>query len=119
MLWPRANEVRQRSLQSYNPYRQTRSTDPAVVRHLLLSRAIATITFNDPDWKARLVAAFEAQGTVRLVAEAGQSALFRNALVQLVAAPISVGFLQFFPAIERVERTGGRIFVTFTLREQV
>ncbi len=119
LLWPRASEVRLRSLQSYNPYRQARSTDPAVVRHLLLSRSIATITLSEPDWEVQLVAAFEAQGTVRLAAETRQSARFRNVLVQLVATPISVGVLQFFPAVERVERAGGRICVTLTLREQV
>lgn len=119
LLWPRANEVRLRSLQSYNPYRQVRSTDPAVVRHLLLTREIETIKFNDLDWEVRLAAAFEAQGTVRLVAEADQLAHFRSALVQLVATPVSVGVLQFFPAVERVERAAGRVLVTFTLREQV
>ena len=119
LLWPRANEVRLRSLQSYNPYRQARSTDPAVVRHLLLNRKITMVTFNDPGWEAQLVAAFEAQGTLCLIAEAGQSARFRIKLIQLVATPVSVGVLQFFPAIERVERAGGKIFVTLTLREQV
>ncbi|GGA00055.1 protein DpdJ [Sphingobium fuliginis] len=119
LMWPRANEVRQRVLQSYNPFRQTRSTDPAVVRHLLLCRAIATIAFGDPDWERQLATAFEAQGTARLVADAGEARLFRAALVRLSAAPVSVGVLQFFPAIERVERADGRIFATLTLREQV
>lgn len=119
LLWPRANEVRQRVLQSYNPFRQTRSTDPAVVRHLLLSHAIATIAFNDPDWEAQLATAFEGQGTARLFAEAGEARLFRVALVRLSATPVSVGVLQFFPAIERVERANGRVLVTLTLREQV
>jgi hypothetical protein len=119
LLWPRANEVRQRVLQSYNPYRQTRSTDPAVVRHLLLNRAIATIAFSDPGWETQLAAAFERQGTARLVADAGEARQFRAALVRLSATPVSVGVLQFFPAIERVERADGRILATLTLREQV
>lgn len=119
MLWPRANEVRLRALQSYNPFRESRSTDPAVVRHLLLNRTIATIIFDDPSWEEQLVAAFEAHGTARLSAGANKSAQFRNALVQLVITPVSVGVLQFFPVIGRVERADGKIFVTLTLREQV
>jgi hypothetical protein len=119
LLWPRANDVRQRVLQSYNPFRQTRSTDPAVVRHLLLSRAIATIAFSDPNWESLLANSFEAQGTVRLVADAGEAGPFRAALVRLSATPVSVGVLQFFPAIERFERANGRIFATLTLRERV
>jgi hypothetical protein len=119
LLWPRAHEIRQRALQSYNPFRQTRSTDPAVVRHLLLNRAITTIVFSDPDWETQLSSAFESQGTARLMADACEAHLFRAALVRLSATPISVGVLQFFPAIERVERADGRIFATLTLREQV
>ena len=119
LLWPRANEVRQRALQSFNPFRQARSTDPAVVRHLLLNRAIATITFGDTDWQALLIAAFEAQGTARLDCENANTASFRKALVRLAATPVSIGVLQFFPAIERVERADGRMFATLTLREQV
>lgn len=119
LLWPRSNELRQRALQSYNPFRQTRSTDPAVVRHLLLSREIATVAFSDPDWEVLLATAFEAQGTARLVVDAADSRLFRAALVRLSASPVSVGVLQFYPAIERIERVDGKIFATLTLREQV
>lgn len=119
LLWPRANEVRQRVLKSYNPFRQARSTDPAVVRCLLLSRAIATISFSDPAWEMQLAAAFESQGTARFVADAGEARQFRLALVRLSASPVSVGVLQFFPAVDRVERANGRILVTLTLREQV
>ena len=119
LLWPRANEVRKRVLQSYNPFRRARSTDPAIVRHLLLSRSIATIELSDPNWQADLNAAFDAQGSVRLAAEATQAAALRRALVTLVVTPVSIGVLQFFPTIERVDRSQGRIFVNFTLREQV
>jgi hypothetical protein len=119
LLWPRANEVRQRVLQSYNPFRQTRSIDPAVVRHLLLNRSIATIAFSDLDWETQLTKAFEARGTARLAADADKAGLFRAALVRLSATPVGVGVLQFFPAIERVERLDGKILTTLTLREQV
>jgi hypothetical protein len=119
LLWPRADEVRQRALQSYNPYRQGRSTDPAIVRHLVLDRSIATIELADPQWRLQLDAAFEARGVCRLAASAGDAAALRRTIVLLIATPVNVGVLQFFPIVERFERTGGRILVTFTLREQV
>ena len=78
-----------------------------------------TIDFSDPDWELRLATAFEEKGTARLVANASEARLFRAALVRLSASPVSVGVLQFFPAIERIERADGRIFATLTLREQV
>ncbi len=119
LLWPRATEVRQRALQSYNPYRQECSTDPAVVRHLLLSRSMVTIELADPDWHAQVNANFATQGACRLAANASEAAALRQATVLLVAVPVDVGVLQFFPVVERVERADGRILVSLTLREQV
>jgi hypothetical protein len=119
LLWPRSDEARQRALQSYNPYRQGRSTDSAVVRHLLLSRSIAMIELSDPQWHLQLDRAFEAQGACRLAASAEQAAALRRAIILLITTPIDVGVLQFFPIVEQVERAGGRILVSLTLREQV
>ncbi|PYD46395.1 protein DpdJ [Novacetimonas pomaceti] len=119
LLWPRAHEVRRRVLQSYNPYREGRPIDPAVVRNLLRTRLIITVGFNDPDWENQLIKAFREEGTARLTTDPVDSKAFRAALVRLVATPVDVGVLQFFPAIEGVERLDGRILVTFTLREQV
>lgn len=119
LLWPRANEVRKGVLQSYNPFRRSRSTDPAIVRHLLVSRSIATIELSDPGWQAELGEAFDVQGSVRLAAGASEAGALRRALVRLVVTPVSVGVLQFFPTVERVERAQGRIYVSLTLREQV
>ena len=119
LLWPRSDEVRQKALQSYSPYRQGRGTDPAVVRHLLLRQAIATIEIVEPDWRDRLNAAFAARGVARLAANPDQAAALRQAVVSLIATPVDVGVLQFFPVVERAESVDGRVFITLTLREQV
>jgi len=119
LLWPRSDEVRQKALQSYSPYRQGRSTDPAVVRHLFLGQAIATIDLAEANWRDRLNAAFAAQGVGRLGANTDQAAALRQAIVSLVALPVDIGVLQFFPMVERIERANGRVFVALTLREQV
>jgi len=119
LLWPRSDEVRSRALQSYNPYRQGRSTDPAVVRHLLLNRSIKTIDFADVDWREQLRTALDGQGTCRLAASSGDAPALRLAIVQLIATPVDVGVLQFFPVVEQVERSEGQILANLTLREQV
>ena len=119
LLWPRAHEVRNRALQSYNAFRKNRSTDPAIVRQLLLNRSIATVELSDPDWENQLITAFEQHGMGRLVADMKSATTLRINLVRLVASPVSIGVLQFFPAISRFERSSGRLFATLTLREQV
>ena len=119
LLWPRASEIRQRSLQSYNPYRDARVTDPALVRSLLLSEAMPAVNFDDPSWRTALGVALEDFGCVRLVAGSSSASNLRSTLVTLLATPVDVGFLQFFPAVERVERLDGNISVSLVLREQV
>lgn len=119
VLWPRADEVRGRVLQSYNPFRESGSADPALVRHFLLSRDAPIVLFEDPYWRDALQQAFETRGICRLSAEGGESARLRATLVELAATPASIGVMQFFPVVERVERDGARLMVTLTLREQV
>lgn len=117
MLWPREAEVRRTSLQSYHPYREARETDPAVVRHLLLRRRMEEVELSSLNWREQLLAAFEEKGACRLVALPNQARALRAALVQLGATPVDIGVLQFFPAVERVERGGQRIQVDLVLRE--
>lgn len=119
LLWPREAEVRLKALQSYNPYRQGRTTDPGVVRHLFMRQATPLIDLAAPDWQAGLVAAFQSHGVVRLSAECSNTPALRTAIVQLVATPIDVGVLQFFPTVERFERIELNVVVTLTLREQL
>ena len=119
LLWPREAELRQRALQSFNPYRGARTTDPALVRHLLLAQSVETIALAEPSWRDQVHAAFDAQGICRIVVDAADAAALRPALVELVSMPVDIGFLQFFPVVERVERFDGRISVSLILREQV
>ncbi|WP_230946070.1 hypothetical protein, partial [Burkholderia vietnamiensis] len=117
MLWPRETEVRQASLHSYNPYRTSRATDPAVVRELLLRRTLQTVELSTPGWKETLFAAFAEDGACRLSATGAETRRLRAELVLLGAKAVDVGFLQFFPVVERVERREDRILVDLLLRE--
>jgi len=117
MLWPRENEVRLTSLQSYNPYRASRATDPAVVRELLLRRNDRTVDLSSSDWKDALYAAFAEDGACRLSADGAQARKLRAALVLLGATPVDVGVLQFFPVVERIDHREGRVLVDLLLRE--
>lgn len=118
LLWPRAAEVRQQSLQSYNPYRDARVTDPALVRHLLLTESSPEIDLAGVSWRSSLAAALEKYGSARLIASGSAAQRMRAVLVELLATPVDVGFLQFFPTIERLDRADGNLSVSLVLREQ-
>jgi hypothetical protein len=117
LLWPREFEVRLTSLRAYNPFRETRATDPAIVRHLLLDHSLMIVDIGETDWRNQLHLAFEATGTCRLAAAKNQAAQLRAALVRLSATPIDVGVLQFFPVIVRAGQVDARVFADLMLRE--
>lgn len=119
LLWPREAQVRQAALSAYSPYRTAVWTDAALIREIVLSDVMPMIQLMSTEWEAAVQAAFEASGRCRLWAEASQSGELRSAIVRLVARPVSLGFLQFFPVVEKIERIGGQLVASFVLREQV
>jgi hypothetical protein len=117
LLWPRENEVRRTSLQSYSPYRQPRTLDPAVVRHFMIQKSIKRVELGAPNWKQDLTEAFNIAGACRLAALSPHTLSLRSELVKLTVTPVSVGVLQFYPVVIRVEHIGHEINVDLTLRE--
>ncbi|SAK87907.1 putative ATP-dependent helicase Lhr [Caballeronia glebae] len=123
LLWPRGIEIRQRALQSYNPFRERRLTDPALVRSLLLAPRVSNVSISEPDWQATLAKRLAEDGVACLVAEDthkdSHSGDMRAAVVRAISAPVNVGFLQFFPTVDRVDRNNVSTKVTLVLREHI
>ena len=119
LLWPRGIEIRQRVLQSYNPFRARRVTDPSLVRALLLAPNVSNIMISDPNWQQKFSSLMAEYGVVHLVAKRTAEKNLKEAIVNVVSVPIDVGFLQFFPCVESVERGAEETRITLTLREHV
>jgi len=120
VLWPKGIEIRQRTLQSYNPFRQRRLSDPALIRHLLLDPNLTVIRLADEgeDWYSQFACAIAQHGIVQLAASRDADQRLRSAIVRIVSSAVDVGFLQFFPCIERIEKDENEIRVVVTIREQ-
>ena len=119
LLWPRGIEIRQRALQSYNPFRTRRVSDPALVRTLLLTPNIPIVAIDDPGWLIDFTKCLAGHGTVQLQTVRSEERKLRSAIIEVLCRPIDVGYLQFFPVVERLERTETETKVTLSLREQV
>lgn len=119
LLWPRGIEIRQRALQSYNPFRTRKLTDPALVRSLLLSPNIPAIDIDASEWLIDFTKLLASHGTVQLKIARSKERMLRAAIIEVLSRPIDVGYLQFFPVVERVERTEIETKVTLSLREQI
>ncbi len=119
LLWPRGIEIRQRALQSYNPFRTRRLTDPALVRCLLLANSIPTVVVGTDDWQSSFTALMAEYATVQLQCAVRDEHSLRQAIVEVLSTPIDVGYLQFFPVVERIERSDADTRATLSLREHV
>jgi hypothetical protein len=119
ILWPRPGEFRQRALISHNPFRSAASVDTGLVRELLTRDIGDPVSVDTPDWMTRLGTALSRDGVCRLTAPHGGESSLRGALLELLASPIDVGFLQLYPAVERFERDENGIAVVLGLREDL
>ena len=119
LLWSRDHEIRQRLLQSYNPFRVRGTTDPALVRHLLFSRSSQIVDISDDDWKTRLNQSLQSIGSVQLTTSVQNSRALGIEIVPLCTTPVNVGVLQFYPIVDRVDRHDDQILVRLTLRDFV
>jgi hypothetical protein len=118
LLWPRGVEISQRALQSYNRYARRRSTDPRLARRLF-QRAGRRVELDTAGWRADLTAALARDGSVELFAPNARLAGLRSAVLEALTTPIDVGFLQFFPKLERTERRADGVVVVLAVQEQV
>ena len=96
LLWPRGVDIRQRALQSYNPFRRRRFSDPALVRSLFLDEPVPEVDAGKPQWRQEFCDALATHGTAQLWTERGAAGLLREALVKALVQQVEVGFLRFF-----------------------
>lgn len=119
ILWPRGIEIRQRTLQSYNPFRARRITDPALVRSLILEPDRPRISISDAAWREQLQRAFVEHGIAELMTSQGDLAALRAAIVEAIGTPFDIGYLQFYPVVERIESGPQSLRVILCIREHL
>lgn len=118
LLWPRGVEIAQQALQSYNRFAPRRSTDPRLAR-ALFQNVGRRIDLDDPDHRAGLASALARGGSAELAAPLTELDRLRSTLTAVLTEPVDVGYLQFFPKLERIERDAGGLVATLVVQEQV
>lgn len=119
ILWPRAAEQRGRSLQSYSPFHFPSWSDPTLVRDLVLTDHIESVAFGEPNWLGDLNSALSSAGTVRLTCSRDQEADLHRVFYQLLAEPINMDYLQFYLAVDQVQRDDRLTSITLSIKEIV
>jgi hypothetical protein len=119
LLWPRALALHRQTLSSWNPFRPTFPSEPALVRSILFDGARAPVALEEENWWTRFAAILSEDGVARLAAPLTRARLLGEALLQTQVQPVHVGHLQLYPVLERIAKNETRMVATFVLREQV
>lgn len=118
LLWPRGSQVRAHALATYNPFAQLPEPDREILFDVLMTNEKA-ISMGDPDWRAKLADTLGQFGTVRLYAPIAQREELKNAILDLAAEPLDIGFLSLYPRIESLRRDNDGYYATLDIREAV
>jgi hypothetical protein len=119
LLWPAGGELRQRALQSYNPFRSEPYVDSALARLLLFDMRLPIVEFGVPNWATQMADALATHGVVRLTTRHSERAL-KAALIGALGSPVVSGFLQFYPMVEAIRTLeSGHLAIDILLRERV
>lgn len=119
LLWPRPAEVRTRFFESYSPFRVRGYSDPSLIRELMNRQELQRVWLSGPTWESDAREALGSTAGVQLLAEIGSEATLSSAVLRLIATPVDLDFLQFFPVVEQVHRGQEYSSVTLLLREVV
>jgi superfamily II DNA or RNA helicase len=116
LLWPRGHAIRARALTSYQPFASLPETD----RELLVDCVagdIVNVKLEGAEWMEQVTDALSRRGSVRLIAEPTKRRELRDAVLQLAAQPLEIGFLHLHPQVDGIRSLPDGVSVILRLRE--
>lgn len=119
LLWAKPNEYRDHVLSSYNPFRRTGWTDPALIRELLMADRVETVVYGETGWREQVDQVLSKDAVVKIRASRTQETEFQRALIRLLAEPVMFQDLEFYPNLTRLERDAEGTEATLAIKEMV
>jgi len=116
VLWAGPSEVRGRSLESHSPFRETGRADPALVR-LILEGGDEVVSVGTDGWERQLADVLARDGAAQVIGDSQDDGKLTEALCRILATPIDVGYLQFFPSVDRVIQDDRHVALRLVIRE--
>lgn len=117
IFWPNDFESRQRLLQSYNPFTQIQTSDPKLLRSLIIDRNTPLVDKRIDGWKEKLFKNLSEFSQCRLVTDKDDES-YKEELHELLTFPVDVGFLQLFIVIDGIKISKNETVITLKLREE-
>ncbi len=124
LLWPKTDALRRKALETWTPFRNLITPVPQLVRSILLDSVSVTLSVDEDGWRDALVHTLSSDGSARLEVPIWKSHELKLAIFELLAYPVAVGHLQFYPVLERIskdltDREDRKYIAHFIVREQV
>jgi hypothetical protein len=119
ILWQRPAEVRRHTFDSYNPFRKGGYTDPSLIRDLVGFGDVEEVDITLDGWHEKYLDALRNTGFVSLICQHSNQELLHSELIKLIAQPVDVDYLQFYPVVHKIERSDDHESATLILREKV
>ena len=118
ILWPRGFEARWQVLQSYSPFKENTFTDPKLVKQYILEEKIQEVDLASSEWKQKVFNLLSKYGVCKLKSPNSNESELRAHLVNLLAQPVDVDFLQLFIVVVGIEKDRNGTVVSLKLREE-
>lgn len=118
LLWPRGNVVRSRTLKAYNPFTDLPEPERELLRDVLKAHE-NTVSLCNPAWRETLAGILARSGVAHLKAPLEDASRMRDAITQLVAIPLEMGFMHLYPQVQGIQRGPDGITVELYLREAI
>jgi hypothetical protein len=116
LLWPRGAVARSARLSASNPYDALPETEREIVR-LFLDREATRVSVEAEDWYQQACDLLVRESEVILTVQPDGLQKIRNALLEVMTAPIDSGFMLLHPKVNRVDRSENSIEIQLSLLE--
>jgi ATP-dependent helicase Lhr and Lhr-like helicase len=117
-LWLRGSLIRNRAISFYNPF----ATMPEADREILLDVLQPEeniVKMEEPNWREEAEQALRTAGVVSLMARLSDRQALKQAILQLMAQPLDIGFLNVYPVVEGFRRNAHGYIARLRIREAV
>ncbi|MCY6493405.1 protein DpdJ [Leptolyngbya sp. GGD] len=117
-LWLRGGLIRNRAISFYNPFAIVPEADREILLDVL-QPAENVVKLEESNWREQVEQALRTKGAVSLTAQLTARQALKQAALQLMTEPISVGFLNVYPVVEGFRRTTQGYTIRLRIREAV
>lgn len=116
LMWLRCHDSCPACIEKYHPYQNLATPSRALLISVLRPRS-SPLVYGVPGWQEQFQEILAENHEAELVCEQGNLAACKHALLDLMTAPIEVGYQLFFPVIEAIDRSHQSWTLRLAIRE--